>query len=156
MFSSNVVATELPADSALYDLKAPDDFLDCYRAKSSTPVRQAAEIIAKFPPWAGFLVKIRNIVVAPFGLAKGGADVADKVGFFPVEQETETELIAGFDDKHLDFRLSVLQLDGHIFLSTWVHPHHWAGWLYLWMILPFHILIVRNALTRVQSQSDPA
>ncbi|MEM7636150.1 MAG: DUF2867 domain-containing protein, partial [Pseudomonadota bacterium] len=68
---------------------------------------------------------------------------------FPVETETARELIAGFNDKHLNFRVSVLSQDGRVFLATWVHPHNIGGRLYLKTILPFHILIARNALARV-------
>ena len=75
--------------------------------------------------------------------------MADRIGIFPVKQETENELIAGFDDKHLNFRVSVLSNQGQISLATWVAPHNMGGKIYLAVIMPFHIAIARNALARV-------
>ena len=150
---SKVVETELPKNSLLTDRINKSDFIDCYSVQSNLSTRQAAEIITNFPGWASFLVKIRNAVVSKFGLLSDGPEASDKIGFFPVDSENDHELIAGFNDKHLDFRISVMSKDGRVFLSTWVHPHNIGGKIYLKTILPFHVLIVRNALTRVQSLS---
>lgn len=144
-----VKATKLPSESLLHDRVASRDFLDCYRVSSNLPPRQAAEIITDFPGWARFLLRIRRLLTTPFGLSNDGPDSDDKVGIFPVEIDTDRELIAGFDDKHLDFRVSVLTTEGHVHLATWVHPHNIGGHLYLGTIMPFHILIARDALTRV-------
>lgn len=145
----HVTKTELPAESALWGRMGSGDFLDCYAVNATTPPRKAAEIITSFPGWAQALVRLRNIVTAPFGLSGTGPEAADKLGPFPVETETETELIAGFNDRHLDFRVSVFAKDGRVLLATWVHPHNVGGRLYLRAILPFHILIARNAVARV-------
>lgn len=152
MCTGNVTATDLPAESLLHDRVASKDFLDCYRVPSKLPPRQAADIITSFPGWARFLLHIRRFLTTPFGLSNDGPDAADKVGIFPVEIENSRELIAGFNDRHLDFRVSVLSQDGQVHLATWVHPHNIGGWLYLRTILPFHILIARNALARVHAQ----
>lgn len=116
---------------------------------STMSSRSAAEIITDFPAWARFLLHIRKLLTAPFGLSTDGPDASDKIGPFPVEIETASELIAGFNDKHLEFRVSVFAQDGRVSLATWVHPHNIGGRAYLMVILPFHILIARNALARV-------
>lgn len=144
-----VTATSMPTASLLWDRIGDDDFLDCYCVRADASPRRAAEIITAFPGWARFLLVIRKLITAPFGLDNDGSDVADKVGIFPVETETPDELIAGFNDKHLDFRVSVQSREGQVFLATWVHPHNWGGRLYLRAIMPFHVLIVRNALSRL-------
>lgn len=149
MNTPHVTVTELPEDSLLAPRKAPDDFLDCYSVAADMPPREAARIITEWPSWARFLLVIRRIVTAPFGLSQDGPEAADKVGPFPVEVETDTELVAGFNDKHLDFRVSILSRDGKVSLATWVHPHNLGGRLYLKLILPFHVMIARNALARV-------
>ena len=123
--------------------------IDCFAIPSNLSPRIAANTIVDFPSWAKFLLFIRRIVTAPFGLSNDGPIAQDKIGPFPVELETESELIAGFNDKHLDFRVSVMSQDSKVYLATWVHPNHWGGRLYLYTILPFHILIARNALYRV-------
>lgn len=139
----------LPAVSALHDQRVPGDFLDCYSVTSNLAPRHAAEIITAFPKWAGFLLVIRGLVTAPFGLSQDVPEAADKLGPFPVQSETQTEVIAGFDDKHLNFLVSVLSHEGQISLATWVAPHNMGGRIYLAAIMPFHIAIARNALARV-------
>lgn len=151
---SSVKRCELPAKSHLWARATPDDFLDCFSTPAETTPRRAAEIITDFPAWAQILLKIRGVMTAPFGLSADGPAAADKVGPFPVEAETNTELIAGFNDKHLNFRVSVMAQDGTVSLATWVHVHNLGGRLYLWCVLPFHILIARDALRRVALEAQ--
>ncbi|UWQ19625.1 DUF2867 domain-containing protein [Jannaschia sp. M317] len=145
----SVSTTALPAGSRLALLRKPGDFLDCYAVPSNLDPRRAAEIIVTFPGWARLLLELRRIVTAPFGLSQDGPDAADKLGPFPVEHADAEEIVAGFDDRHLNFRVSVLSREGRVHLATWVDPHNWGGRLYLTLILPFHIAIARNALARV-------
>ena len=121
--SDAVAETDLPAFSRLHALMQKDDFVDCYRVRSAMPPRPAADVIADFPGWAKFLLVIRKAVTAPFGLTNDTPSDLDKVGIFPVESETDREVIAGFDDKHLNFRVSVMSDEGVVYLATWVHPH---------------------------------
>ena len=153
MQTGTVSAVEHPLQSLLHQRIAAADFLDSYSVASRLPARRAAEVITAFPGWVRGLLQIRRLVTAPFGLSNDGPDAADKLGPFPVEAENDQELIAGFDDKHLDFRVSVMSVDGRVYLGTWVHPHNCGGRLYLKAIMPFHILIARNALARVASVS---
>ena len=144
-----VTRAEFPEGSLLSDRIGPGDFVDCYSVASDKGPRRAAEIITAFPRWARFLLRIRRAATEPFGLSNDGPEAADKLGPFPVEVETAGELIAGFDDRHLEFRISVLSRRGRVFLATWVQPHNLAGRLYLRAIMPFHILIARDGLARV-------
>ena len=144
--------TELPPESVLHDRISSSDFIDCFVVKSSLGTRRAAEIIVQFPPWARLLLALRRIVTLPFGLSNDGPAAEDKVGAFPVELDSENEFVAGFDDKHLNFRVSVISESGLVYLATWVHPHNIGGKIYLRGILPFHVLIARNALKRVAQQ----
>lgn len=146
----------LPADSALHARVGPGDFLDCYAIASQVSARMAAEIIVDFPAWVRGLQGVRALVTWPFGLLQEGPGAGEKLGPFPVEQTTEKEVIAGFDDRHLDFRVSVMAENGQVSLATWVHAHNMGGRLYLSAIMPFHILVVRNALARVARASEGA
>lgn len=141
-------AHALPADSALSGFVAPGDFIDCYAAAGDLMPRRAAEVIVRFPGWARVLVRLRRVLTAPFGLSQDGPDHPDKIGPFPVALDTPDELIAGFDDRHLNFRISVLRHEGQMMLATWARPHNIGGRLYLALILPFHILIARDGLAR--------
>lgn len=149
MVDATVEMVDLPADSALYQRLDRRDFLDCYSVRADVTPRRAAEIITDWPAWARLLLSVRGVLTAPFGLSQGGPEAEDKVGPFPVESETDRELIAGFNDRHLDFRVSVGARDGRVYLATWVHPHNLGGRLYLRAIMPFHIAIARDALRRV-------
>ncbi|NVE93620.1 DUF2867 domain-containing protein [Altererythrobacter sp. JGD-16] len=147
-------AVTLPSSSALHDRVAASDFCDCFAVPADVPVRRAAGIITSWPGWASALLALRKVVTAPFGLSQDGPPAEDKIGPFPVELETKDEIIAGFDDRHLNFRVSVLADQGKVHLATWVHPHNWAGRLYLVAIMPFHIAIARDALARVAAFED--
>lgn len=120
------------------------------------PARRAATVIVDFPRWVRLLLLLRRLLTSPFGLSNDGPPAAEKLGPFPVELETDDELIAGFDDKHLNFRVSVLSRDDRVFLATWVRPHNFGGRFYLYGILPFHVLIARNALRRVAADEASA
>ncbi len=145
----NVHTDTLPADSLLQDRIAARDFIDCFSVASPMGPRDAANVIVEFPRWAQSLLRLRKLVTSPFGLSQDGPAAPDKIGPFPVEIETPHELIAGFNDKHLNFRVSVTAKHGKVSLATWVHPHNLGGKIYLRTILPFHIAIARNALKRV-------
>lgn len=149
MQTLSVTKTELPDFSALNKRRVPRDFLDCYTVAATMTAREAANIITDFPVWARFLLLIRRAITTPFGLNNDGPNAVDRVGIFPVESETPEELIAGFNDKHLNFRISVLAHSGRVSLATWVSPHNFGGRIYLATIMPFHIVIARNAVMRV-------
>ncbi len=146
---TGVRACALPAGSALHSYRTQGDFLDCYSVPAQMSPRRAAERITEFPGWAHVLLQLRRVVTAPFGLKNDAPPGVESVGPFPVIQETETELLAGFDDKHLNFLVSVYCADGLVHLATWVEPHNLAGRAYLTAIMPFHIWIARDALRRV-------
>ncbi len=148
-----VTKTSLPASSNLHSHFESSDFLDCYCVESELSARAAAEVAFDPPAWAAALMKLRNLLVSPWGLTTAISEDIESAGMFPIDIESEDELILGFDDKHLNFRISVMQKEQHVYLATWVHPNNIGGRLYLAAILPFHILIVRDALSRVAAAS---
>ncbi|MCK1642241.1 DUF2867 domain-containing protein [Bradyrhizobium sp. 157] len=119
--------------------------------------RRAAErMMARQPRWAEALLSLRNFLVAPLGLRTSGddpGDPRDMVGIFPVVSETPDRLIAGFNDRHLDFRVVVdVTPPGavrQVTATTLVKTHNWLGRIYLAIILPFHRLIVPALLRQV-------
>ncbi len=150
-----VHASPLPPTSALHAQHAPGDFIDTYATLSDLSPRAAAEIIGTFPGWVQALVRLRGVLVRPFGLmADAPESAADTVGIFPLVAQTEYEVLSGFDDKHLNFLVSVCRHGGKIHLSTWVRPHNLGGRAYLALIMPFHIAVARNAMRRVAEASS--
>jgi hypothetical protein len=105
--------------------------------------------------WIDTLLALRNVLVAPFGLKDGKHKNAglDVIGIFPVVSESPERLIAGFDDKHLDFRV-VVDVSGakpgrSVTATTLVMTHNLLGRAYLAVIMPFHKVIVRSMLRRI-------
>jgi hypothetical protein len=119
--------------------------------------RQAAErMMTRGPRWIERLLALRNALVAPFGLkATGavGAGRSDTIGIFPVVSDTPARLVAGFNDKHLDFRVVVDVVPSgpgqRVTATTLVLTHNWLGRTYLAIILPFHRLVARTMLRQV-------
>ncbi|WP_379133078.1 DUF2867 domain-containing protein [Methylobacterium sp. ID0610] len=111
-------------------------------------------------PWVSTALAVRDLAVRPFGvltsgemrsrLERGGRD---RVGFFPVLSRSAREIVLGEDDRHLDFRLSLLldtRDDGQEILTATsvVRCHTLFGRAYLAAIHPGHVLVVRSALAR--------
>ena len=65
-------------------------------------------------------------------------------------------MILGTDDTHLNFRICVRQEAGRIHMATWVHRNNWLGRIYLMVVMPFHILIVRDSMRRIARADTPA
>jgi hypothetical protein len=136
------------------------EFADAFRievADANVDDRRAAErMIARQPRWAVALLWLRNFLVAPLGLRTSGAGFAaprDMIGIFPVVSETPDRVVAGFNDRHLDFRLivDVTPSGGarQVTATTLVRTHNRLGRVYLSIIMPFHRLIVPAMLRRI-------
>ena len=41
-------------------------------------------------------------------------------------------------------------------MATWVHRNNWIGRVYLILVMPFHIAIVRNAMRQIAKASTIA
>jgi hypothetical protein len=74
--------------------------------------------------------------------------IGDKIGRWTLFAKHGDELITGANDRHLDFRVSVLR-DARlrIVLSTAVMTHNAFGRAYLATILPFHRFGVAKLLS---------
>lgn len=164
-----VVECEIPR-SSLLDRGSIEAayFRDSYRA----PLRRAgASIVEVFfgifghhPAWMKLLLIVRNRVASSFGLdaptaseiIKAGVRcsyaVGDKIGVWPIYALADNEVVAGRDNKHLDFRLSVLKeanRDGaSVVVSTICVVHNRFGKVYLFFVVPFHRWGVKLLLSR--------
>jgi hypothetical protein len=141
-------------------LLAGAQFGDAFRITvdgTALDARRAAEkMLARGPRWIESLLALRNRMVAPFGLktpVPGETKPIDNIGIFPVISETPDRLVAGLNDKHLDFRIVVdVATSGHgqrVTATTLVLTHNLLGRVYLATIMPFHRLIVRAMLWQV-------
>jgi hypothetical protein len=92
------------------------------------------------PSWIRALLGLRNRLVAIAGLK-----AAPSQGF-PVLAETAEEVVLGFDDRHLDFRIVVAIVGGRATLTTLVRWHNAWGRAYLRTVMPFHRRIAPRML----------
>jgi hypothetical protein len=146
------------ADTAVW--LAGAQFADAFRIAVDGPpldARVAAQrMMGRSPRWVESLQSLRHALVAPFGLKRSGeseTSASGLIGIFPVVSETPQRLVAGFDDRHLDFRVVVdVAASGEgqqVTATTLVRTHNFLGRAYLAIIMPFHRLIVRTLLRQV-------
>lgn len=163
----SVTPVEIPAESAIARFYELTNLADAYSVKLpagsiTSPEQLARFIFSQQATWIKGLMKIRDALVAGLGL-KTSAQLtapdthhdAERVGIFKIYSATEREIVLGEDDKHLDFRLSVLcpapvdrADERRLVLSTVVHCHNRLGRVYIFLIAPFHRVIVQSCLRR--------
>ena len=77
--------------------------------------------------------------------------VGDKIGPWPIYFVGDNEIVAGRNNKHLDFRLSVLRVRdddaGSVVVSTICSVHNVFGKIYLFFIVPFHRTGVKSLMS---------
>ncbi|WP_404402505.1 DUF2867 domain-containing protein [Pelagibacterium halotolerans] len=165
-------AFRYPQTGALMRHYTEGDFLDCQIARVPEPSLSAADLalmtVFAMPRWVMVLLAIRNALVKPFGLKTGTEqgyapptrdDILERryTGAFAVDHVSSEEVTFGSDDRHMDFRISVIKTRapmGYVALATWVHPHNIWGRLYLWGVLPFHKLIVWRMLANLRDDVE--
>ncbi|MGL3105781.1 DUF2867 domain-containing protein [Bradyrhizobium sp. BR 1432] len=132
-------------------------FIDAFRVEVGATQLSAREACTRMvlhgPRWIDALTRLRNILVKPFRLKTSGEGAPapyGMIGLFPVLSETPEQLIAGFDDYHLDFRVVVdVAGDGadqQVTLTTLVRTNNLLGRTYLTLIVPFHKLVARSMM----------
>jgi len=157
-------AVPMPTNSALEPLYADADLLDAFAIRLPASASDDVEVLARAAferqaGWVRALTRIRDVVMATFGVKSSraiGLDAAAHrpvIGYLPLLSRSATELIVGADDRHLDFRAAIqLRADTangrELVTATVVHCHNRLGRTYLATIAPFHRAIVRANLER--------
>ncbi len=126
-------------------------FRDCYRTPLSRGELGIVDvffgIFAHHQLWMKLLLTVRNKVASLAGLDAPTASetlhveikdryvVGENIGVWPIFSLSENEVVTGRNNKHMDFRLSVLKVpDGDrtsVVVSTICTVHNLAGKLYL-------------------------
>lgn len=151
---SKVLKTPLPATSRFWPLVQDQDFIDGYAVESTLTPEEAINAGFTMPGWVNALMKLRNTIVKPLGLKTESSDTGNDA-IFPLQYEDENERIIGTDDHHLNFRIAVMREDGRIHMATWVHRNNLLGRIYLAIVMPFHVIIVRSVMRRIAMASTP-
>jgi hypothetical protein len=162
-----IVECDAPSGSMLNrELIEGAYFRDSYRAPLSRSELGIVDvffgIFAHHPLWMKLLLIVRNRVASLAGLDASTASeilhveikdryvVGEKIGVWPIFSLSEDEIVAGRNNKHMDFRLSVLKVpDGDrtsVVVSTICTVHNPAGKLYLFFVVPFHRYGVRKLM----------
>src|SRR5262245_14961897 len=163
----SVVECDVPRHSALgKDLIEGADFRDAYRAPLNRSDLSVVEIFfaifAQRPGWMNLMLIARNKVAALAGLEVPTTSeimnmekrdryvVGEKIGPWPIFFLGSDELVAGRDNKHMDFRLSIMKVhDGirpGVVVSTRCMVHHKFGQYYVSSIISFHRFGVRRLM----------
>lgn len=143
-------------ESSLLKSYFPVDYYDSFERSVSgkraiTPEELLHLIFSEFPWWVDMLMRVRNVLVKPFGLKNDGFEehLSDMV-----QCRSERETIIGMNDKHLAFYVSLWcsseEQDSQIVgVTTIVKYNNWLGRIYFFFIRPFHKLIIKNLLNNV-------
>ena len=115
-----VTSTSIPEESELRRVYSVVNLSDAYSiplpsSASTDPEILARHIFAQQAPWVSILLALRDTIVSVFGLKTSRAlrtlnvdGRATRVGIYRIYQKTQHEVVLGEEDRHLDFRLSVL------------------------------------------------
>jgi hypothetical protein len=162
-----VIKTAFPTHSVLHAPGARFDYFDCYQIRLTDktgaikPINVAKAFFSSAPKWVDHLFMLRNKVVVTIGLKTPGkltnrkemldnfhCEPGQRFGLFSVFSKTHHEVVLGEDDKHLNFRVSLLlgqhTSDGtrSLTVTTTVRFNNWFGRLYFLPVQLFHIMIV--------------
>lgn len=170
----SISKSTLPVDSILMSGENQYDYIDSYQGffrnkKNITSTEIGKAFFMSGPKWIEKLFDFRNKIVGFFGLKISGkisqrqhmldnfkAEKGEQIGLFKVFDKTENEIILGEDDKHLNFRVSLLlekqdseEKKNKIIISTTVKFNNSFGRLYFLPVKPFHKLIVPTMLKAI-------
>lgn len=175
-----VTKSKIPDNSTLKMDNKSFDYVDCYQ---SSFIDEADKIditkigklfFASGPKWIDGLFTARNKVVGLFGLKTSGnttdrqkqldnfkCEKGEQLGLFKVFDKTDNEIILGENDKHLDFRVSLLlgkvvnkTEQKNLTITTTVKFNNSFGRLYFLPVRPFHKLIVPTMLKGIIKQLE--
>jgi hypothetical protein len=152
---TDVHAVPVPA-SPLADGNLPRvDWADAFAAPippgaAPDPAHWVDRVFHRPPPWVLAAMAARNALVAPLGLKTPPS--ASKG--FPVLGRTDDEMLMGLDDRHLDFRVSVLVRDGILTVATRVRIRNALGRAYFAPVRLVHPVVVRAMLARAVARAS--
>jgi hypothetical protein len=121
-------------------------FADAYKVpapRGLDAIEATRLAFAQGPVWVRALMGLRNRLGRLVGLKPAPA------GGFPVVRQSADEVVLGFDDRHLDFRVVVTVAGGFATVTTVVRWHNAWGRAYLAAIMPFHRAIAARMIEGV-------
>ncbi|WP_203257536.1 DUF2867 domain-containing protein [Hyunsoonleella ulvae] len=111
-------------------------------------------IFGTMPRWVMYLMDLRNALVKRLGLETVNprdfdeqTKIGDENAFFKIYSREKNEIVLGADDKHLNFRVSIYNSNApkhNIKVTTLVEYNNLLGKVYMGVIKPFHVLVVKH------------
>lgn len=148
-------------ENSLIKKYLPVDYKDCFiETMVDKPYMSVKDlfnlIFRQYPQWILWLLKLRDLMVKPFGLKtnKSFEDI--------IVEENDNEIIIGTKDKHLTFHVSLFCSDFSdkrqiISISTFVKYENILGRIYFAVIWLFHRIIIaylfKRAITKWSKQA---
>ncbi len=168
-----VARVPVPPETSVASLYPSPDLADAYATRlpagaSADPQALARFLFAGQPRWIASLLRLRDLLVAGFGLKTAKSLQSSprpgghpRLGIFRIYATHGNEVVLGEDDSHLDFRVSVLRQDRGpagtwLIVSTVVRCHNRLGRAYIALIGPFHRAVVRATIARAGEAGWPS
>lgn len=155
----------LPQGSIMEGMFERTDYCDSFRIPltAGMSIDELTYRVFQSPRWVNGLMKLRDSLVRIFGLKTdpgnapqpGYHEVGSKAPF-TVQDRNENEIVMGEEDKHLDFKVSVLadRQNAHAYVTTIVQFHNGFGRFYFTVIRPFHGVIVKSLIKQVIQSTE--
>lgn len=159
----------LPKGTIIGQLFGKIDYQDSYCVSMYNPHDYSVDYLAQqlfssTPEWVHRLMTLRNLIVSFFGLKGGNIDKTkihnpsvfypkgSKIAIFTVYDRNDHEIVMAENDKHLNFRTSIMienvkdKNSIRLYLSTIVQYNNFWGRFYFMFVKPFHQLICKTML----------
>lgn len=147
----------------------PADYNDVYSSTIKNGENITADDIqiafwTEKPKWIERLFDIRNCIVKPFGLKSGKEEEVTlndfkesikngtECGLASVPAKSANETVICLKDKHLNAYMSVFITEPvnnvrNVYTSTVVHFNNRLGYVYFYVIMPFHCIVVKKMMS---------
>jgi hypothetical protein len=171
---------EVPYNSVLRRKGVSFDYVDSFQCLVVTNDRHVdiTKVLTLFlqsgPKWADRLLVVRDKIVGMFGLkttnslvrSKGQTEgakyqIGESLGMFKLFDQSDNEFVLGENDKHLDFRVSLLleTLDYEtdkmrLSITTAVKFNNNLGRVYFFPVKPIHKILVRAMLKDIKQKLE--
>lgn len=157
--------THFPPDSLLTEGFGKFDYVDCFAVEyeGTASIDTIVTRMFSMPSWGDVLMSIRDKAVGIFGLKTDNKalhqmaeyyEIGQRAVMFTVIARNENELVMAEDDMHLNFRTSMLKDGKYIYSMTAVKYNNFFGKFYFFFVKPFHALIIRSGLKKLQKSLE--
>lgn len=149
-----IIEQELPNTEGINNALRRVDFYDSFATTNQVNTLNdiVLMVFGSAPNWVSWLFRFRNFIVRFIGLktdfeqTKVDFVVGGHIGFFEIFSICHNEVVIGADDSHLNFRASIYNSDSsefNIHVTTLVQFHNKLGRAYMFVIKPFHRIVVK-------------